>query len=124
MALERRRGYKPDHKSFGAFMLSEQARKPVARIAHELIIPLAVAKTPRSAEDKEHMADNYKVNESTAPVVAGGNPRVGVEVYNDVRHAAAVEHGVGKKKGARPLGKAGAAVGDFVGEMSLRGGRG
>jgi hypothetical protein len=112
MARETRTGYKPDHKSFGAFLLSEQSRRPAVQAAHA-IAELATATTKRSKGDGPHLADNYKVNDKTAPVIAGdATPRVGAEVYNDLSYAAAHEFGRGRddKKGPRPLGKAGAAI--------------
>lgn len=123
MARETRVGYHADHKSFGRFMVSEQARQPAVEAAHD-IARIAAENTRAASTGGTHregvaLADNYKVNDKTAPVVIGGNPRVGAEVYNDLRHAAAVEFGTGKKrrKGTRALRRAGAAIGELRGDI-------
>lgn len=116
--VETRRGYHPDHKSFGRFILSAQARKPAVEAAHDVA---AHARTSAVREVGEGpFADSFKVNAATAPVVVAGNPRVGAEVYNDVRHAAVVEFGRtagGERRGAhRILRRAGSSVGEMAGE--------
>lgn len=124
MARETRVGYKPDHKSFGEFMLSEQARQPAIEAARD-IAKLAAENSRAAAGGGTHdsdgvsLADNYKVNEHTAPVIVGGNPRVGAEVYNDKRYAAAQEFGTGhrRRRGTRALRRAGAAVGELRGDI-------
>jgi len=127
----RKVGYYPDHKSFGAFLLSEQARKPAIKAAFD-IAAIAKASADRStpgekgAGDGTHLADRYQVNPSTAPVVLAGNPRVGAEVFNDSIYAARYEfgdaEGVGRVQagnhgpGSRNLRKAGGKVGEMRGE--------
>ena len=119
MERETRTGYKPDHKSFGRFILSEQARAPAVAAARDIAL-LAAATTKRGTGEGPHLADGYKVNSKTAPVIAGdATPRVGAEVYNSTTkegqtesYAAAHEfgRGVGDRKSPRPLGRAGAAI--------------
>jgi hypothetical protein len=113
--------YRPDHKSFGEFLLSQGLRDTVAKVAAEEILPLAIKNTPRSRgyTGKPHMQDQYRV------VVQGGTMkvdralRVVVKVVNDSEHSAAVEFGNRLTKRHRPLGRAGAAVGDFKPEGGL-----
>lgn len=118
MTLNMRRGFKPDHKSFGEFLVSDQARDPAVKAAGD-IAELAAKASPRSkATHKDgtpHMADDFHVNSETAPVVVGGNPRVGAEVFNPNRAAAPNEFGGPKNRRHRMLGKAGAAIGEFRG---------
>ncbi len=131
MALNTRSGFKPDHKEFGRFMVSDQARKPaveaandVAKIARQLEDSADVSRsgsgrTDRVREGAERYAANFKVNDQTPPVVVGGNPRVGAEVYNDKRYAARREFGAAPDhRGAtRSLRRAGAAVGELSGDI-------
>jgi hypothetical protein len=103
--------YKPNHRSFGEFMLSQQIRKPVREIA-ELIKTDAVAGTPvRTGE----LAGSYEVNDVT-PVVAGGNPRAAYEVRNSDPAAVPQEFGNKHVRGHRMLGKAASKFGDQRGE--------
>lgn len=121
MALERRSGFKPDHKSMGVFILSDQARQPAVQAAHD-VVPIARAlqdaadgPSTKRREGAERMAGNYKVNENTTPVIVGGNPRVGAEVYNDKRYAAAREFGHNREGGTHALRRAGAQIGELRG---------
>jgi hypothetical protein len=110
--------YKMDNASFGAFMVSEQARRPAIEAAHD-VAAIAAANTRASSGGVGDLASNYKVDEHTAPVVIAGNPRVGAAVFNDKRYAAAREFGAGghtKGKGTRDLRRAGGAVGELRGE--------
>lgn len=115
--METRTGYRPDHKSMAAFLLSNQARDPAVKAAHD-IAEIARATAPRSSvadtdEDVTHMADEFKVNEHSKPVLLGGNPRVGAEVYNEDPAAAPQEFGNSRVRNpSRTLGKAGARVGE------------
>jgi hypothetical protein len=115
VSTERRVGYKPDHKSFARFLLSDQARDPAVKAAHD-IRDIAEATAPRSSDpdgEATHMADEFKVNSASPPVVAGGNPRVGAEVYNSDPAAAPQEFGNARVRNpSRTLGRAGASVGE------------
>lgn len=103
--------YKPNHKDFGRFMLSQQIKKPIREIA-ELIKADAISGTPVLTGD---LASSYDVNDVT-PVVAGGNPRAAMEVRNSNPAAAPQEFGNKHVKGQRMLGKAASRFGDQVGE--------
>lgn len=111
--------FRPDHKSFGRFILSEQMRDPVVEVCEQLIVPIAKANTPRSRGDKyargyvPHMQDQYRVVREGGTMKVDRALRVQVLVVNDSGHAAAVEFGNRLIKRHRPLGRAGAAVGDF-----------
>lgn len=107
-----KRGYKPNHKSFGRFILSDQARKPAIEAARRI----AARAAETAPKQTGRLAAGYKVNDKTAPVVVGGNPRVGAEVYNSEPHAAAHEFGNARTRKKRILGKAGAAFGEARGE--------
>lgn len=103
--------YKPNHRSFEQFMLSQQIKKPVREIA-ELVKTDAIAGTPVATGD---LASSYEVNDVT-PVVAAGNPRAAFEVRNSDPAAAPQEFGNKHVKGQRMLGKAASRFGDQVGE--------
>lgn len=110
MALEMRRGFKPDHKGIGRFMLSEQARRPAVQIAHE-IIPVAKASTPIQSGD---LVGSYKVDERPPPAfVLPGGYRAVAKVTNTAPHAAAVEFGNKRSRARRMLGRAAAQFGDY-----------
>lgn len=122
--MARRIRYKPDHKSFGEFMLSDQIRDTVAEICREEIIPRARFFAPRrknrgTVPDGTAMADRFKVNKDAGVLEVGGNLRVKVEVYNDAPSAAPNEFGSERNKRHRMLGRAGAEVGDFKPEGGL-----
>lgn len=99
-----------------AFLLSDQAREPAIAAGRD-IAALAKTTSPRSSGPGPHMADQFKVNEKSAPVKIGGNPRVGVEVYNEDRAAAPNEFGGKYNKRHRMLGRAGAKIGEWRGEV-------
>lgn len=113
--------YREDHKSFGRFILSEQVRDPVEEIARELIMPLAIKNTPRSGGGVRvvkgkvipHMQDAYKVIREAGTLKVHRARRVMVKVVNTSNHSAAVEFGNKITRPRRPLGRAGAAIGDM-----------
>lgn len=113
MALERRTGYKPNHKDFGRFILSEQARDPAVEAAHNIITLVQSRVTKKTGAQ----AESYHVNENPAPVVLDGNPRATADVYSDDPAALADEFGnKNRRKPGRPLGKAGAEIGEMRGQ--------
>jgi len=71
----------------------------------------AAAAAPRGSSDKGgHLADSYKAETTKAPFYQGGPVRDIGRVYNDARHALAVEFGHRSKAGnpvpgAHTLGK-------------------
>ncbi len=110
--LETRTGYKPDHESFGRFLLSEQARDPAVEAAHN-IVTLAQM---RAGKDTGKTAESYKVNENPPPVTLQGNPRATADVYSDDINATRIEFGNKRTRAQRPLGKAGAEIGEMRGQ--------
>lgn len=103
--------YKPNHRSFEEFMLSQQIKKPVREIA-ELIKGDAIGGTPVNTGE---LAGSYDVNDIT-PVIAGGNPRAAMEVRNTNAAAAPQEFGNKHVRGHRMLGKAASKYGDQIGQ--------
>lgn len=114
MALERRRGFKPDHKTFGEFILSEQARKPAVEASND-IADHARDLAPRGEGPGPHYADAFRVVPSGSYTAQNGNRRSIALVTNDNDAAAANEFGnVGpggmgpRTRGSRVLRRAGA----------------
>lgn len=111
--------YRPNFRSFGEFIRSQQARKPVIEVAHaiarragEFAPRRKSGVTPPGAA----LADRFQVKPEAGMLKVDGHLRVKVEVFNDARSAAPMEFGndhVGK--GHRMLGRAGAEYGDFKG---------
>lgn len=108
--------YKPNHRSFGAFMKSDQMRDVTEEVAKD-IAKLAREFSPKSKrggiQDGFRMRDQFKVERNAGLLKVAGNLRVRVIVSNDARSAAPNEFGTRKNKRHRMLGRAGAAFGDF-----------
>lgn len=104
--------FRPDHKSFGHFIKSDQMRDVTAQVA-QAIADLAQSTAPRSKRPGPHMADQFKVRKKAGFLKVGGNIRVNVEVYNSDVAAAPNEFGGKNNKRHRTLGRAGAALGIF-----------
>jgi len=104
------------HPGMAAFLVSDQAREPVVAAAKD-IADLAKQLAPRGKGTGVHMADQFRVNEHTPPVNIGGNPRVGAEVYNGDPAAAPNEFGGRRNPRHRMLGRAGARIGEWKGEV-------
>jgi hypothetical protein len=103
--------YKKNLPDMQKFMLSEQARRPCVEVAKAIVAELAVTVTRSKSTKGVHLADDYHVNEHPEPVVLGGAPRVGAEVYSSNPAAAPEEFGGkggARNKPRRWLGKAGA----------------
>ena len=122
MGPGRRAVFRPDHKSFGEFILSEQVRDVTADVAHDIAAEAGrLAPRRKSGEPKEgtEMADRFHVNREAGTIKVERNVRVKVEVYNEARSAAPNEFGNKDKTGrqhtprTRMLGRAGAMFGDF-----------
>lgn len=121
MARGRRGGrvkakFKPDHKAFTLFATSEQMLQPVYEAGHA-VREIAQATAPRGDGPGPHYADQFKVDASAGTVRIGTYKRVIVTVVNEDPAAAPNEFGNKHMKGSHPLGKAGAAVGDYRGSM-------
>lgn len=112
----RRVWYKPNHRSFGAFMKSEQMRDVTTEVAED-IAALAKKYSPVSKrggdQEGRRMRDQFEVVREAGMIKVGGNLRIKVEVVNGARSAAPNEFGTRKNKRHRMLGRAGAAFGDF-----------
>lgn len=110
--------YRPNHKSFGEFILSDQMRKPVVEVAYA-IAHLAGEYAPkrkdrgRVPDGVPTLASSFKVEENAGRLKVDRAFRVKVEVYNEQKAAAPMEFGNDHVKGVRMLGRAGAAHGDF-----------
>lgn len=108
--------YVPNHRSFGAFMKSDQVRDPTAEVAED-IAAAAKGFSPESSrggdQEGRRMKDRFKVEKNAGFIKVSGNVRVKVEVVNDARSAAPNEFGTRKTKRHRMLGRAGALFGDF-----------
>jgi hypothetical protein len=116
MAPGERVRYVPNHRSFGAFIKSDQMRDPTAEVAKD-IAGLAREFSPVSQrggdQDGVRMRDRFQVIKQAGFLKVGRNVRVLVEIVNDARSAAPNEFGTRKNKRHRMLGRAGAMFGDF-----------
>lgn len=122
----RRVVYRPNHRSFGHFIKSEQIRDATVEVAED-IKALASKNAPRrkagTPPDGTAMADQFKVIREAGTMKVSGNVRVRVDVINSARSAAPNEFGSMtspeegepkvRNKRHRMLGRAGAAFGDF-----------
>lgn len=108
--------YVPNHRSFGAFMKSEQMRDVTVEVAED-IVPVARSFSPVSKrggdQEGRRMRDQFKVVREAGFIKVSGNLRVLVEIVNDARSAAPNEFGTKRNKRHRMLGRAGALFGDF-----------
>lgn len=119
----RRVVFRPDHKSFGEFMRSEQMRDVTSEVASD-IADRAGQLAPRrknkgtgqvsnTVPEGAAMADSFEVNREAGFLKVSGNVRVMVHVFNQKRSAAPNEFGGPRNKRHRMLGRAGAEFGDF-----------
>lgn len=108
--------YVPNHRSFGAFMKSDQMRDVTEEVAKD-IAEAAKGFSPVSSrggdQEGRRMRDQFKVVRNAGLLKVAGNLRVKVEVINDARSAAPNEFGTPRTKRHRMLGRAGALFGDF-----------
>lgn len=108
--------YVPNHRSFGAFMRSDQVRDATAQVAQD-IAALAKELSPESTRGGDQtgrrMRDRFTVQKQAGMIKVNGNIRVVVRVNNNARSAAPNEFGTRRNKRHRMLGRAGAAFGDF-----------
>lgn len=121
MGPGRRAVFRPDHRSFGEFILSDQVRDATEEVAKD-IAALAKEYAPRrgnTVPDGLSMADRFQVNRDAGVLKVAGNFRVMVEVYNEARSAAPNEFGGKRNARHRMLGRAGAMYGDFKPESGL-----
>lgn len=121
----------PGLQPFGAFAVSKRMQKLTIRIGMD-VAALAGTFVPSSSEPKDGpaYADSFHVVPGKI-ITIEGLPRVTSDVVNTADHAAALEFGSGDQsvgdsageprpqggsnKAMRPLGRAGAKIGDFHG---------
>lgn len=116
MGPGRRAVFRPDHKSFGRFIRSDQMREVTAEVARDIASKardLAPRRKHGDVPEGVAMADRFEVNREAGYIKVAGNIRVKVEVYNSARSAAPNEFGGKRNARHRMLGRAGAAFGDF-----------
>lgn len=109
--------YVPNHRSFGAFIKSEQMRDVTEDVAKD-IAAMAATKVGKAAKNEpsdlfERVRAGFKVRREAGTLRISGNTRVKVEVVNTVAGSALVEHGARNIRRRRMLGEAGARFGDF-----------
>lgn len=118
MALETRVGYRENRADMAKLLMSDQTRGPAVEAAR-VIAAVARENARRSKGPGPHLADSYKVNERGTPWVSKehGNPHATAEVYSENEAAAPNEFGNATfRRPNRPLGRAGAEVGEMRGE--------
>lgn len=107
-----RSSYRPNKKSFGAFMRSDQVFIPVKQIALDIRnVARATARKKTGA-----LARGYKVNERKELLSINGAPRAIAKVVNSDPAAVPDEFGNSRQKGNRTLRKAASKFGDMKGE--------
>jgi hypothetical protein len=108
--------YVPNHRSFGAFIKSDQMRDPTEEVAKD-IAAMAKELSPVSQrggeQDGKRMRDQFRVVRAGGLLKVAGNLRVMVLVENPARSAAPNEFGTKRNARHRMLGRAGAHFGDF-----------
>lgn len=115
--------YVPNHRSFGAFMRSDQMRDVTEEVAEDIAAEAKrLSPISKRGGDQEgrRMRDRFKIERNAGLLKVGGNLRVRVIVSNDARSAAPNEFGTRKNKRHRMLGRAGAKFGDFKPEGGPR----
>lgn len=113
----RRTLYVPNHRSFGAFIRSDQVRDPTEEVAKD-IAALAAAKVQGGGGERttglhDRVRKGFKVKRNAGLMKVAGNLRVKVEVVNNADGSALLEFGGRGLRRQRMLGSAGAAFGDF-----------
>lgn len=109
--------YVPNHRSFGAFIKSDQMRDVTEEVATD-IAAMAATKVGKAAKNEpsdlfDRVRAGFKVKRNAGLLRIGGNLRVKVEVVNTVAGSALVEHGARNIRRRRMLGEAGGRFGDF-----------
>ena len=114
--------YVPNHRSFGAFIKSDQMRDVTEEVATD-IAAAAAAAMPASDDGEGLRSDikgGFQVQKSKKLMKVGGNLRVRVDVLNNVAGSALFEFGANNIPRLRMLGRAGAKFGDFKPEDGPR----
>jgi hypothetical protein len=117
--------FRPDHVSFGKFILSDQVRDPVHEIAIAISL-VAKANTPRQGAHRRgrknntpHMQDLYRVEKHAGTIKVDKAFRVKVEVHNDDPESALVEFGSAYNQARHMLARAGSMFGDFKSKVEI-----
>jgi hypothetical protein len=105
--------FKPDHKAFTRFATSDQMLEPLREAGHD-VRRIAQA---TAAKDTGAYAEGFKVDSGAGVLAIGRFRRRIVTVVNEDPAAAPNEFGNKKMKAQRTLGRAGAAVGEYRGEL-------
>lgn len=95
--------YREDHDSFGAFIMSPQAAKPVGQISRSMSRRMRQTAPRSNDQDGPAYADSFDVRPVPGGLVAGKyrNRRVAFRVVNTTRHAPVVEFGRRSKGGGK-----------------------
>lgn len=113
--------YVPNHRSFGAFMISDQMRDVTAEAARDMTTAMRAASPSASPGAKEHtglharVKAGYVMNRNAGTFRIKGNVRVLVEIVNEAPGAALVEFGGRNIRRRRTMGRVGARFGDWHG---------
>ena len=104
--------YVPNHRSFGAFMKSEQMRDVTTQVAED-IANTATGTQPPPTSDSEHAGATYKVKRMAGFAKVAGNIRVRVLVEGRGDGVERAEFGTNGETRYRTLAAAGGKFGDF-----------
>lgn len=106
--------YKPNHRSFGAFMKSEQMRDVTADVAADIAaVATATQPPPSSDTDPDEVGATYTVKRESGNIKVGGNLRVRVDIEGEGPGVERAEFGTRGAKRYRTLAAAGSLFGDF-----------
>jgi hypothetical protein len=105
--------FKPDHKEFTRFATSDQMLKPLYEAGHDV---RAIAEATATKVTGSYAA-GFKVDASAGVLLIGSFTRRIVTVVNEDPAAAPKEFGNRRTKADHTLAKAGAAVGEYRGEI-------
>lgn len=109
--------YVPNHRSFGAFIKSDQMRDVTEEVAKDIAVTARGFVSEGGGENSRGLHDRvrggFKVKRNAGMLKVGGNLRVKVTVVNDVEGSALTEFGARGLERDRALGRAGAMFGDF-----------
>ncbi len=106
--------YKPNHRSFGAFIRSEQMRDVTADVAQDIAATAsATVPAPHADTDPDRVVATYSVVREAGLIKVSGNLRVRVFVHGDGEGVERAEFGGPRNKRYRNLAKAASKFGDW-----------
>lgn len=109
----RRAWYKPNHRSFGAFMRSEQMRDVTTEVAKDVAVA-ATENAPPPSGDSDAASATYEVKREAGIIKVSGNLRVKVEVVGKGREAERAEFAHRSGEGRyRNLARTASGFGDW-----------